>query len=105
MVRTTKQLRTAPGDKWAKIHTEIAKMAGNPATPGILVTGGTMQSAPVAGTPLATGFTTVLGMGFVVSSPVTPTMTAAVSATPLLNGNISVAASPAVLVSWIAFGI
>lgn len=104
MTQNRRTLRRSKGTGYEKIfETFVQSATPYGATPGCAVTGG-IATLGMGATILTTGMSEIFGISSNVVSPVTPTQTAVVSITPLANGTLSGACTPAAVVSWIAYG-
>jgi hypothetical protein len=102
MTRNRRTLRRAKGTGYEKIFESLVQSA-TPygATPGACITGG-VATIGMAASVLTTGMSEVFGCAVVNVSPTTPTRV--VSITPQSDGTLSAAATPAGVISWIAYG-
>lgn len=102
--KTLKELRSAKGDKWAKIDAELSKMVEGSTTDIKMAAGSSTVYNATPGKTVSTGLTTITGFGTAVISPVTPANAIAVNATPI-GGNLIMSVTPAdAVVSWVAYG-
>lgn len=102
--KTLKELRSAKGDKWAKIYAELSKMVEAPAVDQKVVYGtATVYNATPGGT-VTTGLSAISGLTFSVMSPVTPDYLV-VNASPAASGNFTASCTPVdAKISYTAWG-
>lgn len=102
MTVTRRQFRRNKGTGYEKIFESVLQSA-TPygATPGCCVTGG-IATLGMGATILTTGMSEVFGISSNVVSPTTPTRSVSIS--PLADGTLTGACTPAAVVSWVAYG-